>query len=234
MRSERGVTLVIALMAMTMMITLGTALIVTATTESKVTRNFRMASEATYAADAVLERVVGDLVAVPDWNALLQGTARSSFTDGSPIGKRTLADGTVIDLGEAINVANCQKTSACADDDMNRVTDERPWGLNNPRWQPIAWGALNNLAPTGSVNSPFYCIVMVADDPSECDNNPLVDGGEAVPPCGTSSSLNPGAGVLSLRAEAFGPFATHKILEATVTRAEGAARVRMLSWRERQ
>jgi hypothetical protein len=231
-RNERGIALVIALMAMTMMIALGTALILTTTTESKVTRNFRTASEATYAADAVLEQAVGELGAIPDWNALLGGVARSSFTDGPPTGGRTLADGTVIDLGESINVANCQKPSACADDDMNRVTDERPWGLNNPRWQPFAWGALNNLTPTGSVNSPFYCVVMVADDPSECDNNPLVDGGDAVPPCGTSSSLNPGAGVLSLRAEAFGPFATHKILEATVTRAEGAAGVRMLSWRE--
>ncbi|HYK52994.1 MAG TPA: pilus assembly PilX N-terminal domain-containing protein [Candidatus Eremiobacteraceae bacterium] len=232
LRSERGSALVIALMAMTMMIALGTALILTTTTESKVTRNFRTASEATYAADAVLEQAVGELVPIPDWNALLGGAARSAFTDGPPTGGRTLADGTVIDLGEAINVANCQKPSACADDDMNRVTDERPWGLNNPRWQPFAWGPLNSLTPTGSVNSPFYCIVMVADDPSECDNNPLVDGGAAVPPCGTSSPLNPGAGVLSLRAEAFGPFSTHKILEATVTRSEGAAGVRMLSWRE--
>jgi len=232
LRGERGVALVIALMAMTMMVALGTALILTTTTESKITRNFRTASEATYAADAMLERAVSELVAIPDWNALLGGAARSSFVAGPPTGPRMLADGTVIDPGEAINVANCQKASACADDDMNRVTDERPWGLNNPRWQPFAWGALNNLTTTGSVSSPFYGIVMVADDPSECDNNPLVDGGEPVPPCGTTSLLNPGAGVVSLRAEAFGPFGTHKIIEATVTRTEGAAGVRMLSWRE--
>jgi hypothetical protein len=219
-------------MAMTMMIALGTALILTTTTESKIARNFRTASEATYAADAMLERALGDLVALADWNTLLSGSARSSFVDGPPSGRRTLADGTAIDLGEVVNVANCEKTSACADDDVNRVTDQRPWGLNNPRWQPFVWGPLNKLTPGGSVSSPFYGIVMLADDPSECDNNPLVDGGDPVPPCGTALAVNPGAGVLSLRAEAFGPFGTHKIIEATVTRTEGAAGVRMLSWRE--
>lgn len=230
--SEQGVALVIALMAMTMMVALGTALILTTTTESKIAGNFRSASEATYAADAMLERVVGELVAVPDWNSLLGGRARSSFVDGPPSGGRTLADGKTINLAEVINVASCEKPTACTDDDTNRVTDQRPWGLNNPRWQPFAWGPLSSLTATGSVNSPSYGIVMVADDPSECDNNPLVDGGEPIPPCGTTSSMNPGKGVLSLRAEAFGPFGTHKIIEATVTRSGGAGGVRMLSWRE--
>ena len=224
--------LIIALMAMTMMIALGTALILTTTTESKIAHNFRSASEATYAADAMLERAVADLDAIADWNTLLNGAARSAFVDGLPSGARTLADGTVINLTEVVNVANCEKPSACTDDDMNRVTDVRPWGLNNPRWQPLSWGSLNGLTPAGSASSPFYGIVMVADDPSECDNAPLVDGGVPIPPCGTSSSVNPGAGVLSLRAEAFGPFGTHKIIEATVTRADGAVGVRMLSWRE--
>jgi hypothetical protein len=232
MRSERGVALIIALMGMTMMIALGTALILTTTTETKIAGNFRSAAEATYAADAMLERVVADLAAIADWNTLLTGASRSGFVDGPPGGARTLADGSVIDLSEVVNVANCEKPTGCTDDDLNRVTDVRPWGLNNPRWQPLAWGSLNRLTPSGSVRSRFYGIVLVADDPSECDNNPVVDGGAPVPPCGTSSSVNPGAGVLSLRAEAFGPFETHKILEATVTRAEGAAAVRMLSWRE--
>ena len=229
--NERGVALVIALMAMTMMIALGTAVLLTAVTESRIARNFRLASEATYAADAVIERVMDDLAGIRDWNTLLNGTAHSGFADGMPIGVRTLGDGTTIDLGAIINVANCQKVTPCSDADMSKVTDERPWGLNNPRWTPFAWGALNGLTPTGSVNSPFFVMLMVGDDPSECDNNPLVDGGQPVPPCG-GSSFNPGVGVLSVRAEAFGPFGTHTILEATLTRENGSAGVRMLSWRE--
>jgi len=227
--NERGVALVIALMAMTMMIALGTAVLLTAVTESRIARNFRLASEATYSADAVIERAMDDLAGVRDWNTLLNGTARSGFAEGMPSGIRTLRDGSTIDLGAIVNVANCQKVAPCSDDEMSKVTDERPWGLNNPRWMPFAWGAVNGLTPTGSVNSPFFVMLMVGDDPSECDNNPLVDGGPPVPPC---SSFNPGVGVLSVRAEAFGPFGTHTILEATLTRENGNAGVRMLSWRE--
>lgn len=219
-RSERGVALVIALMAMTMMVALGTALILTTTTESKITRNFRTTSEATYAADAVLERAMDDILTIHDWNTLLNGTAQSAFIDGPPTGTRTLADGKSIDLAEVINFANCQKATPCSVADMQAITDERPWGLDNPQWKPFAWGPMSSLTPTNSVNSAFYVMVLVGDDPSECDNNPLVDGGGPVPPCGTGSSFNPGAGVLSLRAEAFGPFGTHKIIEVTITRTD--------------
>jgi hypothetical protein len=41
---------------------------------------------------------------------------------------------------------------------------------------------------------------------------------------------NPGAGVVALRSDAFGPGGTHKIVEVTVARAQGA--IRALSWRE--
>jgi hypothetical protein len=231
--SERGVALIVALMVMTMMVALGSALILTTTTEAKITRNFALTSEATYAADAVLERAVDDILTLRDWNSLLDGTAPSGFVDGMPTGTRVLADGTTLDLGNAVNLANCQKTSVCGDEEMNRVTDERPWGLNNPRWKPFAWGPMNRLTPN-SASSPFYVVLLVGDDPSECDNDPLVDGGEPVPPCGAKSSFNPGLGVLSLRAEAFGPFGTHKIIEATIARNANHPNggVRMLSWRE--
>jgi hypothetical protein len=231
--SEHGVALIVALMTMTLMVALGTALILTTTTESKITRNFAITSEATYAADAVLERAMDDVLMVNDWTSLLNGTAASGFVDGMPTGIRVLADGTMLDLDGAVNVANCEKTSVCGDAEMNRVTDERPWGLNNPRWKPFAWGPMSRLTPS-SASSPFYVLLLVGDDPSECDNDPLVDGGEAVPPCGVGSSSNPGAGVLSLRAEAFGPFGTHKIIEATIARNANHPNkgVRMLSWRE--
>lgn len=233
MASERGVALIVALMAMTLTIALGTALMLTTTTESKIARNLRLTSEATYAADAILERAMDEIGAVHNWNSLLNGTVTSAFVDGMATGTRTLADGRTLDLGEAIDFANCQKATACSDDDLNKVTDERPWGLNNPRWMPFAWGPLSRLTPT-SASSPFYVLLLVGDDPSECDNNPAVDGGDPVPPCGAGSSFNPGAGVLSLRAETFGPFGTHKIVEAAIARNDphANASVRMLSWRE--
>src|SRR5204863_4532134 len=109
---------------------------------------------------------------------------------------------------------------------------ERPWGPNNPRWQLFAYAKLNDMTPTGTINSPFYVTVMVGDDPSENDNDPLHDGTPA----------NPGAGVLALRAEAWGPRGSRKAIELTVARAgaslgDGSPPVpgqglRVLSWRE--
>ncbi len=224
--------LVVALLAMTIIAALGTAVMLIATTESRIARNFQLASEAEYAADAVLERAIVDIAVVRDWTTLLNGGARSTFVDGLPSGRRTLADGATVDLAEVVNLANCQKTSACSDDDLNKVTDDRPWGLDNPRWLPFAWGPLNSVTPTQSVNSPFYVIALIADDPSECDNNPLVDGGPPVAPCGGALAFNPGTGVLSIRAQAFGPYGTHQVVDATITKTDRVGGVRMLSWRQ--
>lgn len=245
-RRERGVALIVALMGMLLMIALGTALILTASTEAKIARNFRNRSEALYAADAALERAAEEIGAIEDWNTLLSGAAHSVFADGLPSGTRTLADGRSLDVGEVVNIANCQQPAGCSDSDLDRLTAERPWASNNPRWQPFAWGYLNDITPAGTVNSPFYVIAMVGDDPSENDDNPVRDGSAACAP-GPSSGCNPGTGVLALRAEAFGPFGAHKVIELTVSRISqettggnqrgynngmGQVGVRVLSWRE--
>jgi hypothetical protein len=65
--------------------------------------------------------------------------------------------------------------------------------------------------PTDSINSSYYVVVMIADDPSENDGNPLQDG---------ASQSNPGAGVIAMRAEAFGPKGAHKIIELTLARTD--------------
>ena len=56
------------------------------------------------------------------------------------------------------------------------------------------------------------------------------------PPEGKAGPGNPGAGVLALRAEAFGPRGAHTIIEMTVARpdaaGEGGGRARVLSWRQ--
>ena len=229
--TERGAALIVALMAMLLMMALGTALILTTSTESKISRNFKTGAEALYAADAGLERAVDDLRTIPDWSAALSGAAQSSFTDGAPAGRRALADGRPIDLGEIVNLANCHKTAACSSSDLEDVTAARPWGPNNPVWQPFAWGRLADIATAGAVNSVFYLMVMVADDPSENDGDPLRDGVTGCAP-DQVTACNPGTGVLALRAEAFGPFGAHKILELTISRAGLTGSVRIVSWRE--
>ena len=255
-RRENGIALMVALMAMLLMAALGAALVLTTSSETIIATNFRTSGEGLYAADAALERIVDDLLTVHDWNSLLGGAVQSAFIDGAPSGARTLPDGSTIDLTQALDMANCRKITACSAADMDLVTDERPWGPNNPRWQLYGYGHLSGLMPTASVSSPYYVVVMVGDDPSELDYDATKDGvtpcGNAVPVKGPGNpptwSCNPGTGVIAVRAEAFGPRGAHKALEMTVARTDttelkrgdsqdynngvGQAGVRILSWRE--
>jgi hypothetical protein len=212
--SEKGAALLIALMATLLLSALGLTLVLSTTSETMITGNFTNAQEALYAADAGVERVMDDLLTVPDWNNILKGTVRSPFIDGSPSGTRTLPDGTTINLTHATNVVNCGKTTPdCSEPEMDAVTDDRPWGENNPRWVLYAYGPLTSIVPTGTVNSSMYVIVWVGDDQSEEDGDPTTDG---------NSDDNPGSGVLAMHAEAFGPRGTRKVIEVTVAKTDSS------------
>ncbi len=209
---ERGSALVVALLSLLLLTALGLALMMTTTTETVIANNQRLGQEAANAADAAIERAMQDLLAIPDWNRALSGADQSSFTDGTP-GPRTLPDGTTIDLTEIASMATCGHIAACSSGETATNTSERVWGANNPVWQVYASGPVSTLLPSGTVSSPIYVVVLVADDPSETDGNPLVDG---------NSGANPGTGVLSLRAEAFGPNGTHRVIETTVARTDSS------------
>jgi len=208
-QSERGIAMIVALLAMSLMLALGTSLMLSTMTETKIVTNYRSNSESLYAADAAIERALDDLLTVPDWNTLLDGTTKSALVDGAANGTRTLADGSTFSLDEVRNMANCQKTTVCSAADLVAVTTERPWGPNNPVWQLYAYGKLNDVLPQGGINSPYYVVVMVADDPSEDDDDPLHD---------SQVDTNIGKGVLAMRAEAFGPRGNHKVIELTLSR----------------
>jgi Tfp pilus assembly protein PilX len=211
-RNERGMALIIALMSMMLLTALGLGLVMTTMTETMITANYRDSGEAMYAADAGVERVMQDLLTMPDWNRILSGLQQSSFVDGAPSGTRSLADGTQINLTAATNLLNCNKTTTCSVADMNAWTPDRPYGLNNPRWNLFAYAPLNQIIETGTVASPMYVVVWVADDFGENDNDPAVDGG---PP-----AENRGRGILLLRADAFGPGGSRTALEVTIKRTD--------------
>jgi hypothetical protein len=220
--------LLVAMMAMLLMTALGAAVVLTTSSEAMIAASFRNSREGLYAAEAVLERSLDDLLTMPGWNPVLDGSMQSTFVDGAPGGSRMLSDGSTIDLGQTINMANCRKITSCSITDLDAVTMDRPWGADNPRWRLYAYGRLSDMMPTGTINSPYYVMVMVGDDPSENDNNPLQDG---------VGPDNPGAGVLAMRAEAFGPRGAHAAIELTLARIDaaeldsGRAAVRILSWR---
>jgi hypothetical protein len=208
---EHGVALIIALLCMLLLSALGLALTMTTTTEHQIASNYRDGTETMYAADAAIERVMQDVLTVPDWNRILDGTTTSSFVDGAP-GTRTLPNGATFDLGQLTNTVRCGKAS-CSDAEMDLPTDDRPWAKNNPRWQLYAYGTATELIPTATTNSPVYVVVWIADDPSENDNKPLTDGDE-------SAGLNPGKGVVSMLAYAYGPTGVRRVIETTVARTD--------------
>lgn len=237
---EEGVALVISLMATTLMTALGLALILMTMTEGTIASNYRDGSEALYAADAAIERAMQDLLAAPDWDNVLTGGVTSTFVDGPPAGIRELPGGRTLDLTQATNAVRCGKPQTCSDADMTTTTDERPWARNNPRWQLYAYGPLTGMLPFVSIDSSMYVVVWVADDPSENDDDPLRDG---LPCVAGGACVNIGKGVIAVRAQAYGPGAMMRAIEATLARTtfadtegvdEGPRRagVRVLSWRE--
>ena len=137
-------------------------------------------------------------MAAADWTQLLSGTPSATLVDGSPRGTRTLPDGSIIDLQQVVSMANCQKSSACTSVELTAVSERRPWGLNNPRWQLYAYGPLRSMLPPSVVDSPWYVVLLVADDPLLDDD------------------------VISLRGEAFGPRNAHAVTELQVARSPGA------------
>ena len=69
------------------------------------------------------------------------------------------------------------------------------------------------MIPTATVNSNVYVVVWIGDDPSENDNKPLADGDE-------SAGQNPGKGVVSLLAYAYGQGGVRRVIEATLARTD--------------
>ncbi|MFB3852985.1 MAG: PilX N-terminal domain-containing pilus assembly protein [Vicinamibacterales bacterium] len=210
MQNERGAALIVVLMLLVLLgaIALGVSLI--AMTDLMTAANFRENQQAMYLAEAAAARAAADLDRLSDWTPVLAGAARSSFVDGEPGGTRSLASGEEIDLDEIRSLANCGK-AACTGVDLVAVTAERPWGPNNPTFHLFAYGKVSDLLQTDSAGA-FYLVVMVADDPSETDGDPLRDAAGAV---------DPGRGVALIRAEAFGPRGSRRGVEMVVARSGG-------------
>jgi hypothetical protein len=220
-RQQRGTALVIVLLATAIVSALGMAVALTVSTEGQIAHTFVEGAEMFHAADAAFEHVLQDLSQLADWNEALAGVSASSLKDG-PEGPRVLADGSVLDLRAATAELNCGKP-ACTDADLDAYTAERPWGPNNPRWQIFAHGRVASVHP--GVSSRAYVVVWVADDALETDGQPLRDGAGA-------DGENPGAGLVEVRALAYGGRGSRRMIEGTVRRTNRGLQV--LSWRERR
>lgn len=176
MRSQRGVALVVALFAMTVMSALGAALVLLTSTESIIAGNFRHSRQAFYAAEGVTELALAELRGLVSWTPVVEGSQRSQFVDGPPDGPRDLPTGSPVNLTEVFNVANCGVPTPCG---------------AVPRWQLFAYGPVGDLLPAGALESPFYIAALVGGAAQTQDGGLVVTvRGEAFGPRGTHHAID--------------------------------------------
>jgi hypothetical protein len=212
---ERGTALVCALMVTALLATLGAAVVFVVTVESLVGANHRASQQSLYAAEAGLERAIGELRQLSTWQPVPGpggGSSSGDFNDGALAPQ--LADGTILDLARLTT---------------ERQTDSNlfyPDTADRPVWRLFAHASLNRMIAGDSGTAPLYVIVWVADDPEDLDADPARDSND----------------LLILRSLVFGVRGARRAVEATIFRDSaldvavpgGATRsdVCVFAWRE--
>jgi len=136
--NDRGAALILSMMAVALLSALALSLSVLTSTETKVAANYTTAHEMMAAAETALEFAVSETLGISDWSGIAAGSTRSAFVDGLPLGPRTLADGSTVDLTAL--------TATLGDDS----------------WHLFAYGALGRLE---NVRSNAYIVVWAAPNP---------------------------------------------------------------------
>ena len=147
-RRENGVALVIVMMTITLLAALGSALTLATVAETSIAANYRDASEAFYAAEAVVEFVTHEVATVSDWREVVAAPGRSSFVDGPAAGQRRVGAVT-LDLGDATSDVN--------------AAGPRPVGSTDADWLLYAFGRFQDLVPSSPRRSQIYVAAWVAD-----------------------------------------------------------------------
>jgi len=205
--NERGVAVVLALLMAILLGAIAAALVTLTTTETLISASFRHAREASYGAEAALERGLHDLATMPDWSPALSAppdNVASSFDDGEVM--PSAPDGRRLDVARLTA-------------DRQRESDERDspavFGADSPQWRLFAHAPVRALLAAPGLDLPLYLVVWIADDESDGDGNPSVDSN----------------GRILVYAVAFGAGAARRSVEARIGRTD-AGDLRLLAWRE--
>jgi hypothetical protein len=205
--SDRGIALITLLLVAALVVAVSGGLSLIVSIQLMAARNFRESVSLASAAEGAIELAAAEVARTGDWDALLSGAVQANGSDGPPSGIRSVAGVSSIDLSAQTALLNCGRT-ACTAAQMDAVTIDRPWAANNPRWQLFLYGPLDTLAPV-RLTEPVYVVAWVADDARETDGDPARDG---------SGPGGAGAGVLRVRADAFGRAGGRRGIEAELSR----------------
>jgi hypothetical protein len=191
MFGERGTALICALMVTALLATLGAALVFVVTAESLVGANHRASQQGLYAADAGLERAIGELRRLSTWQLVPApggGSSSGDFNDGALAPQ--LSDGRILDLARLTTERQT---------DSNLFYPDTP---DRPVWQLFAHASLNRMIAGDAGTALPYVVVWVADDPDDLDGDPGRDSND----------------ILIMRSYAFGVRGARRAVEATVFR----------------
>ena len=210
---ERGSALLCTLMVISLIATLAAALALVVTTEALVTGNYYTSQQGLYAAEAGVERTIGELRVLPTWRDVPGPSSTTSSVDfNDALAMPRAPDGSTLNLAQ-LTVRRQSESDAVY-----------PTSADRPVWRLYAHAPLDRMLP-GAERDTAYVVVWVADDVGDLDGNPAIDDN----------------GVVMVRAEAFGTRGGKRAVEVTIAREEamdagapGVTRfdVNVIAWRE--
>jgi len=206
--NERGAAVVIALLLTILLALLGAGLLTLAGTETSIAASYRNGQEASYGAEAALERALTDLGVAADWTTVLAappGSVVSTFDDGQASVR--LADGRVVSLA-ALTMERQRESDGEA--------GPAAYGADSPRWRLFAHASIQDLVPAPASGAPLYLVVWVADDGVDGDGDPWRDAN----------------GRIHVHAEAFGSSGARRGVAAVIERTANGV-IRRISWHRR-
>lgn len=205
---ERGVALIVTMMAALLLVSLAAVLAPLAMVETAVGDNQRRAVQALYAAEAALGLAAAELGSPPDWNGALNGSVRSAFQGATLV--PALPDGRSVDLSA---MSGRLRSSGAGATSAGR-------GL---RWRLFAHGPLNAWAPVPAGYGPWLVAVWIADDAADADPDPDRDANDAI--VAHAAAFGPRRAARAVQAT---------LVRQTVSPpppAPSVTRVRLMSWR---
>lgn len=166
---QRGVAVLMALLMALLVGAIAAVLITLTTTETIISASFRHAREASYGAEAALERALHDLSTMPDWSMALSPppvNVTSTLDDGQSYPRGP--DGRRIDLAQLTAQRQAESDGPVV------LTADRPV------WRLFAHAPLRALSTGQGFDLPLYLVVWIADDESDDDGEPTIDSNQQV------------------------------------------------------